>query len=152
VKPKNSTEKRILKLSDIGFQLPAVDMLLIEKIVDRCRGMRIYRPREWLMIKRDLVAVHSNGCPLRLADLLAADWLAFGLDLDGIRKNLNRQTGKLEHFQPHFRAVWPPKAAPSADGSAIPKAASSGGWGNEFPKTAPADNGWGNVWPAALVR
>jgi hypothetical protein len=46
----------------------------------------------------DIDACHSNGNPLRLADLLAADDTNFAHDIFGIRANINRETGKLENF------------------------------------------------------
>jgi len=46
----------------------------------------------------DLTATHLNGCPLRLQALATAPAGEFGHDVFGIRKNLNRETGKLEGF------------------------------------------------------
>jgi hypothetical protein len=51
----------------------------------------------------DLDACHSNGCPLHLADLLAADDFNFAHDVFGIRRHLDRRTGKLgDCFVPRF--------------------------------------------------
>lgn len=51
----------------------------------------------------DLTACHVNDCPLKLDDLLAADEGNFGHDVFGIRRHLNRQTGRLENgFTPRF--------------------------------------------------
>lgn len=56
-----------------------------------------------LDLHMDLCAVHLNGCPLRLADFLAADDLNFAHDISGIRLNLDRHTGELKnHFHPRF--------------------------------------------------
>ncbi len=53
----------------------------------------------------DVNAVHSNGCKLRLADLLAADDFNFAHDVIGISRHLDRETGKLpETFLPRFAA------------------------------------------------
>jgi len=58
------------------------------------------RPQDWAM---DVTAVHANGCPLRLRELLLADDFNFVHDLFGIRRHLNRETGKLgDHFVPRF--------------------------------------------------
>ena len=46
----------------------------------------------------DINAVHSNGCPLHLNDLLAADDFNFSHDVFGIRRHLDRRTGKLQDF------------------------------------------------------
>ena len=51
----------------------------------------------------DITAVHCNGNPLRLEDLLAADNLDFAHDVLGIANNLDRKTGKLKNcFVPRF--------------------------------------------------
>ncbi len=51
----------------------------------------------------DVSACHSNGCALRLADLLAADDTNFAHDVFGIRNAINRDTGALENcFRPRF--------------------------------------------------
>lgn len=51
----------------------------------------------------DIDACHSNGNPLRLAELLAADRANFAHDIFGIRQNINRKTGKLENcFVPRY--------------------------------------------------
>lgn len=53
----------------------------------------------------DIVATHANGCPLKLTELLAADDGNFAHDVFGIRRHLNRSTGKLEDcFLPRFAA------------------------------------------------
>lgn len=66
---------------------------------------------EPLDMTMDLTAVHANGCPLRLADLLTADEFNFAHDIHGIRFNLNRRTGRLGNcFVPRFAA--PQEATP----------------------------------------
>lgn len=51
----------------------------------------------------DITACHMNGAPLRLNELLAADDLNFSHDVFGIRRHLNRETGKLEDcFSPRY--------------------------------------------------
>ena len=53
----------------------------------------------------DIEACHSNGCPLRLNELLATDDGNFGHDVFGIRRHLDRETGKLGGcFLPRFSA------------------------------------------------
>jgi len=52
----------------------------------------------------DIEACHA-GCPLKLDALLAADDFNFSHDVMGIRRHLDRETGKLEdHFLPRFAA------------------------------------------------
>lgn len=43
----------------------------------------------------DLRACHANGCPLDLAKLTAADDVTFAHDVFGIRRHMNRKTGRL---------------------------------------------------------
>ena len=44
----------------------------------------------------DIVAVHVNGCPLQLEELLRAPRFDFAHDVFGIRRHINRQTGQLQ--------------------------------------------------------
>lgn len=51
----------------------------------------------------DVTACHVNGCPLKLNELLAADEFNFAHDVFGIRRHINRETGKLEDcFLPRY--------------------------------------------------
>ena len=51
----------------------------------------------------DIDACHSNGNPLKLADLLKADNFNFVHDVFGIRQNIDRTTGKLLNcFSPRY--------------------------------------------------
>jgi len=53
----------------------------------------------------DIDACHSNGCPLKLAEMLAADDSNFAHDVFGIRRHISRTTGKLGGcFLPRFAA------------------------------------------------
>lgn len=71
-------------------------------IVDRAVEMGIYD--DALDCDMDISAVHYT-CPLRLADLLAADRFNFSHDMCGIQRHLNRETGKLGgFFLPRFAA------------------------------------------------
>ncbi|NHO33307.1 hypothetical protein GOB85_12520 [Acetobacter sp. LMG 1636] len=62
-----------------------------------------------LEIEMDLIATHSNGCPLDLERLYEADDFNLLHDVIGIRRHLDRSTGKLtDHFLPRFsqRPSW----------------------------------------------
>lgn len=53
----------------------------------------------------DIDACHSNGCPLKLGELLKADDFNFAHDVFGIRQHIDRQTGKLQNcFDPRYAA------------------------------------------------
>jgi hypothetical protein len=61
----------------------------------------------------DIIAVHANGCPLRLQELLRASRFEFSHDVFGIRRHLNRETGQLgDYFLPRFAV---PLSAPTSD-------------------------------------
>ena len=44
----------------------------------------------------DIAAAHSNGCPLKLDELIKTDDGTFGHDVFGIRRHINRTTGELQ--------------------------------------------------------
>jgi uncharacterized protein DUF6874 len=145
----------------IQFNATPAELRIIGRIVYRAVSMEIYKSHERTMCRRDLDAVHSNGCPLRLADLLAADRLAFAHDLSGIKVCIDRNTGKLDMFRPRSARGWvwavtktntaeaAPQAAPEVEGWPAPKTAGwavptkaiPDGWGNEF---KPTPGGWGS--------
>lgn len=51
----------------------------------------------------DLQACHGNGCPLHLAQMVHGDLFDLLHDVLGIRRHINRDTGKLEGcFVPRF--------------------------------------------------
>jgi hypothetical protein len=90
----------------VKFTATRQDFEIINKIAHRAMGLTIARrndPFTLMDIQMDIEAVHCNGNPLKLYGLLEADDFNFTHDVLGIRKNLNRDTGKLEnHFSPRF--------------------------------------------------
>jgi hypothetical protein len=77
----NSIAKRAQTLGDMGL-LPVASVL------------------QWDM---DITACHANGCQLKLAELRDASDEEFVHDVNGIRRAINRNTGKLEGiFHPRF--------------------------------------------------
>lgn len=53
----------------------------------------------------DIDACHNNGCPLKLHELLEADDFNFAHDAFGIRRHIDRTTGKLQDcFVPRYAA------------------------------------------------
>jgi hypothetical protein len=77
--------------------------LLMQVVSRAIRELRDYpdEPRTLIM---DLNACHSNGCPLDFAGLLKATLYEFGHDIYGIRKAIDRRTGKLTEdvFMPRY--------------------------------------------------
>ncbi|MDA8121331.1 MAG: hypothetical protein M0Z38_02045 [Deltaproteobacteria bacterium] len=90
-------------MTKIRFDVNREDALLIDKIVDR--AVEAAQGAGWeydaLDARMDIAACHRNGTPLNLADLLAADDFNFSHDVFGIRRHIDRRTGKLlNHFWP----------------------------------------------------
>lgn len=94
------------KIEKIKWKATAAERGIIRQIAERAvalakanKGQR----RHPLDIQMDIEAVHCNGNPLRLADLLAADDFNFAHDILGIGRHLDRETGKLGGcFLPRF--------------------------------------------------
>lgn len=85
----------------VKFNATREEMATITKIVSRARKMGI--PGTTMELHMDIRATHSNGCHLRLADLLAADDFNFAHDVAGIVRHIDRETGKLGGcFVPRF--------------------------------------------------
>ena len=89
----------------VSFDVSRKDAKLIHEIAKR--AVRLARRDgvhyDFMDADMDLTATHANGNPLRLADLLAADDGNFGHDVFGIRRHLDRNTGKLGgYFLPRF--------------------------------------------------
>lgn len=67
-----------------------------------------YNTETWAALHRDIqmdiTAAHANGCPLQLRALLAADDFNFAHDVLGIRRFIDRSTGRIpaEKFWPRF--------------------------------------------------
>lgn len=83
----------------INWDVSVKDYALIRAIANRA-FLELYEPHEIEVSVQhtimDLAATHKNGCPLDLEKLLAAPLVDFGHDLLGIRRHLDRATGRLE--------------------------------------------------------
>ena len=95
------------RTAQIKWKLGEADAVLVEKI-----GLRAHRLAERLGMDTDILspimdvtACHLNGCPLKLAELLAATQEEFAHDVFGIGRHLDRRNGKLtDCFLPRFAA------------------------------------------------
>ncbi len=91
----------------IKFDVTREDGKVILAITKRAKRMFEDRgvDHDALSINMDITAVHANGNPLRLAELLNADDFNFAHDVFGIYGKLDRSTGKLvDFFSPRFSA------------------------------------------------
>ena len=69
-----------------------------------CKAGLLGFKRNHLYLIMDLEVCHAS-CPLRLDDLVKANNMDLIHDVDGIVRNLNRQTGTLENcFVPRYSA------------------------------------------------
>ena len=92
----------------VSFDVTPCEAKQIAAIVRRARALGKAPESlalDLLSLEMDLTTCHANGCPLRLGELLIADDFNFAHDVFGIRRHLNRETGKLENcFLPRFSA------------------------------------------------
>lgn len=96
------------KKTELNFKVSAYEGHLILRVARRAVSLGIDThnspsPAEEQQWVRDIVLCHNHGCPLMLAELLAASCDEFTHDMIGIRSFLNRNTGKLEGiFHPRY--------------------------------------------------
>jgi hypothetical protein len=91
----------------ISFNVTRKESEIINKIANRAVALYLSagEPVSKMGITMDLEATHANGNPLKLSALLAADDFDFAHDVFGIRRHLDRETGKLGGcFSPRFSA------------------------------------------------
>lgn len=89
----------------IRFDATSADRALIKAVVARAKALGFVDRRRYTATtcRMDITATHLNGCPLRLADLLASDNFNFAHDIAGIAACLDRGTGRLtKNFSPRF--------------------------------------------------
>jgi hypothetical protein len=94
----------------INWNISNADFKLIVQIAERIESDIPNYPDDRRTMIMDLNACHSNGCPLQLEELLTADSSDFSHDIYGIRRHIDRTTGKLQdcfiprHAQPEVTA------------------------------------------------
>jgi hypothetical protein len=87
----------------LNWKIDAGDHALIVQIAERAQAMAKRFGTSYPQVVMDLTAVHANGCPLRLDELLASGDGDFGHDIFGIRRFWNPKAAKLEQcFRPRF--------------------------------------------------
>lgn len=89
----------------VSFKTTKDETIAIGMIVARAAkiasdaGLKI----DCMSLSMDLCAVHANGCPMDFYRLLSADDSNFAHDVFGIRRHLDRSSGKLmDCFRPRF--------------------------------------------------
>lgn len=83
----------------ISFSASKEEFKTISKIARRAVQIAAEHGVEYsyMTADMDITACHANGCPLRLVALLNSDEFTFTHDVFGIRRHINRETGKLEN-------------------------------------------------------
>ncbi len=76
----------------INFKVTKAEAVTIGRIVRRAAA---FHPDDAMTISMDVTACHANGCPLDLEKLLDAPDFDFAHDVMGIRRHIDRKTGKL---------------------------------------------------------
>lgn len=89
----------------IQWTATRTEMALIARIA--ARATKLAKGYEYQTALMDLEACHCNGCPLALELLLEADDGNLMHDVFGIRRHIDRETGKLgDCFSPRYSAVY----------------------------------------------
>jgi len=78
-----------------------VEAAIAKRAVKKAKKLGFdYKYKDAIM---DIDACHSNGCPLKLGELFAADDANFAHDVFGIRRYIDRTTGELTGcFDPRY--------------------------------------------------
>ena len=100
--------KKPLKREGTNWEATSEEHILQSKIGERASALAKAVGIEYKQITAmmDVGACHSNGNPLRLADLLESDDANFAHDVFGIRANIDRTTGKLMNcFVPRYSEI-----------------------------------------------
>ena len=87
----------------VDFNCTREEIEVVEKIADRVESMDGGETLDRMTLMMDIEACHSNGCKLKLQELLDADYINFMHDINGIQRHLDRETGKLlDCFSPIY--------------------------------------------------
>lgn len=93
--------------TQINWDATKEETEVITKIAQRAVKLAAENEIEYdfMCAQMDITAVHLNDCKLKLEELNGADEANFGHDIFGIRKYIDRSTGKLTNcFLPRYSA------------------------------------------------
>lgn len=89
-------------MARLKWDISPRDEFLIGQIVERA-DLLLDLPIDNRNLTLDLVTLHVNGCALDLAGMLHAGEGDFCHDIDGIRRHIDRRTGRLlRGFSPRY--------------------------------------------------
>lgn len=99
----------------VKFNCSKADSALIDLIAKRAVAFGVENAIDvdHETIAMDLSACHCNGCPLDLVKLLTAPDVHFGHDVFGIRRFMNRETGRIDAARFHPRCALPESKKPA---------------------------------------
>lgn len=95
------------RTANMKFDVKPYELPVIQDIARRAVSLANKHgvPYSMMDANMDIAAAHCNGSPLLLVSLRDADDFNFAHDVFGIRRHINRDTGKLENcFVPRFSA------------------------------------------------
>lgn len=98
---------------EVSFDVDPTASRLIRRLVKKAQGVYLklgLDAPDTIELSMDLTATHANGCPLDLPKMLTFDDFNLMHDVGGIRRHLDRKTGKLGGF------FLPRAALPSREG------------------------------------
>ncbi len=80
--------------------ISAADKKIIKAIAARAVELhaKAGRTAEFQNVQMDISALHNNGTPLRLKELLESDDFNFMHEIIGINRHISHTTGKLDGF------------------------------------------------------
>ena len=89
----------------VEFSCTRDEIEIVDKIADRVASMPGGETLDRVSLMMDIEACHSNGCKLKLQELLEADYSNFMHDINGIQRHMDRKTGELlDCFSPRYSA------------------------------------------------
>ena len=81
------------------------DTIAIANIAQRALKEHLITRNELIELEMDLTALHLNGTPMKLRELLKASAVDFEHDIIGIRRYIDRRTAVLtDFFLPRYSA------------------------------------------------
>ena len=91
------TRRREDRHMEIQWDVSKKDAKVIAEITNRAAAIfaKHDAPFDRTQFAMDVTAVHRNGCPLKLRDLLASEAFDFSHDIEGIQRHIDRSTGRL---------------------------------------------------------
>jgi hypothetical protein len=92
------TERAKNKMTITNWEITNPEFDLLVQVADRALAAFTHYPDDKRTLVMDLMACHANACALDFKSMLEGPLQDLSHDIYGIRKHINRDTGKLEDF------------------------------------------------------